>query len=40
MTYETVDADKPKTESEQIKIDAEKMKGLETLEDEEKELQT
>ena len=40
MTDETVDTDKPKTESEQIKIDAEKMKNLETLEDEEKELQT
>ena len=40
ITDETKDADKPKTESEQIKIDAEKMKGLETLEDEEKELQT
>ena len=40
ITDETKDADKPKTESEQIKIDAEKMKSLETLEDEEKELQT
>ncbi len=38
ITDETVDEVKPKTESEQIKIDAEKMKSLETLEDEENKL--
>jgi len=37
-TEEIIDVEKPKTESEQIKIDAEKMKGLETLEEEENKL--
>jgi len=37
-TDETKDTDKPKTETEQIKIDAEKMKSIETLEEEENKL--